>query len=120
MDDCVVDDTPDRQLKRNLPRPDDLRVELIMKQAEAMYHRKGADVVELFSQPRVAQEASIRRYSGTQLKAGWSLDLTMRDPSTGEPWDLSCKKTQQEVRRLVTDCKPFMLVGSPPCTAFFL
>ena len=108
----------DEQLRRRLPGPDNLRVELIMCDALAMYERQGADVVELFSQPRIAQESALRRYGGTELKAGWSLDLTMRDPSTGMPWDLSCKITQRKVRKMVVESKPFMLVGSPPCTAF--
>ena len=52
------------------------------------------------------------------MKAGWSLDLTMRDPETGRPWDLSVKETQDKVRTNVVSSKPFMLIGSPPCTAF--
>jgi len=118
IDDCIVGDVSDEQLRRRLPGPDNLRVELIMCEALAMYERQGADVVELFSQPRIAQESALRRYGGTELKAGWSLDLTMRDPSTGMPWDLSCKITQRKVRKMVVESKPFMLVGSPPCTAF--
>ena len=97
---------------------DNVRVELTMRQATAMYRTKGADIVELYSQPRIAQEAAIRKYSGTQLKAGWSLDLTMRDPETGLPWNLSKKEVQEKVRKMVVNDKPFMLVGSPPCTAF--
>ena len=118
IDDCVIDDVSDEQMRRRLPEPEDVRVELTMRQAIAMYHCKGADVVELFSQPRIAQEAGIRRYDGTQLKAGWSLDLTMRDPETDRPWDLSVKETQDKVRKMVVSDKPFMLIGSPPCTAF--
>ena len=119
LDDCVVDDVSDEQMRRRLPWPEDVRVELTMKQAVAMYHCKGADVVELFSQPRIAQEAGIRRYGGTQLKAGWSLDLTMRDPETGQPWDLSVKETQDKVRQMVVSGMPFMLIGSPPMHRVF-
>ena len=118
IDDCLVDDVADNMLKRKLIAPDNLRVELVMKQSLAMYQQKGCDVVELFSQPRIAQEAAIRKYSGTQLKAGWSLDLTMRDPETDRPWDLSVRETQDKVRKMVREGKPFMLIGSPPCTAF--
>ena len=89
-----------------------------MKNALAMYQRKGADVVELYSQPRIAQEAAIWKYGGTDLTAGWSLDLTMRDPETNAPWDLSKRSVQDRVRKMVIDSKPFMLVGSPPCTLF--
>jgi hypothetical protein len=118
IDDCIVDDTDDQMLKRKLPRPDNLRVELIMRDAVAMYRREKADVVEIFSQPRIAQESALRKYNGTQLVAGWSLDLTMRNPSTGRPWDLSDRQTQKEVRDMVVRDRPFMLIGSPPCTAF--
>ena len=82
-----------------------------MHDALAMYERKGADVVELYSQPRIAQEAAIRKYGNTDLTAGWSLDLTMRDPKTNEPWDLSQKSVQIRVKKMITENKPFMLVG---------
>ena len=118
IDDCIVDDVSERVLRRSLPEPDNIRVELIMKNALAMYQRKGADVVELYSQPRIAQEAAIRKYGGPDLTAGWSLDLTMRDPETNAPWDLSKRSVQDRVRKMVIDSKPFMLVGSPPCTPF--
>ena len=118
VDDCIVDDVSDEMLKRRMPTADNLRVELIMRGAVAMYESKGADVVELYSQPRIAQEAAVRKYGGTQLKSGWSLDLTMRDPATDLPWDLSKRDVQNKVRRMVVEGKPFMLVGSPPCTAF--
>ena len=118
VDDCILGDVSDAILRRTIPKPDNIRVELIMRDALSMYQRKGADVAELYSQPRIAQEAAIRRYGGTDLTAGWSLDLTMRDPSTNEPWDLSKKNVQDRVRKMVVDSKPFMLVGSPPCTPF--
>ena len=42
----------------------------------------------------------------------------MRDPETNAPWDLSKKDVQDRVRKMVVGSKPFMLVGSPPCTPF--
>ena len=60
------------------PRIQQPRVELIMHDALSMYQKKGADMVELYSQPRITQEAGIRKYGGTDLTAGWSLDLTTR------------------------------------------
>ena len=118
IDDCIIDDVSDQILRRSLPSTDNVRVELIMRDALGMYQKKGADVVELYSQPRIAQEAAIRKYGGTDLTAGWSLDLTMRDPETNSPWDLSKQDVQNRVRKMVTVSKPFMLVGSPPCTPF--
>ena len=55
---------------------------------------------------------------GTSVRPGWSLDLTMKDPETGRPWDLSDKKIQDKVRKMVTEAEPFCVIGSPPCTPF--
>ena len=118
IDDCVIEDTADEDLYMELGFETDIRVELIMKDALEMYKRQGADVVEVFSPPRIAQEAAVRSYNGTRLKPGWSLDLTRNDPMTGEPWNLSDKKVQARVRALVRGCAPLFLIGSPPCTAF--
>ena len=118
IDDCVVDDAADQDLYRELEFETDIRVELILKDALSMYEKKGADVVELFSPPRIAQEAAIKDYGGTRLKPGWSLDLTRNDPKTGEPWDLSDKKVQSRIVKMVAEGKPLFLIGSPPCTAF--
>ena len=79
---------------------------------------KGPDVVELYSPPRVAQEAGLRAYGGTKLKPGWSLDFTTNDPETGEAWDLADGKVRQKAWQLITQGKPFMVMCSPMCTAF--
>ena len=118
IDDCIVDDTPDHILNRHLKVPGDYRVELTMKGAMKLFTEKGPDVSEVYSNPRIVQEAAIRSYGGLQLKPGWSLDLTLNDPMTGEPWDLSKAEVRQRVRKLVIETKPFMLIGSPPCTLF--
>ena len=94
IDDCIIDDVSNGVLRRNIPKPDNLRIELVMRDALNMYQRKGADVVKLYSQPRIAKEAAIRQYGGTDLIAGWSLDPTMRNPETNEPWDVSKKDVQ--------------------------
>lgn len=117
IDDCIVDDTPDEELYRKLPHEMDIRVELVLKDALSMYKREGADVVEVYSQPRIAQEAALRRYGTTQLIPGWSLDLTRLDPKTGEPWDLANPKVQSRVKKMVMEGKPMFVIGSPPCTA---
>ena len=118
IDDCIIDDTPDHILNRHLKIPGDYRVELTMKGAMKLFTEKGPDVSEVYSNPRIVQEAAIRSYGGLQLKPGWSLDLTLNDPMTGEPWDLSKAAVRQRVRKLVVETKPFMLIGSPPCTLF--
>jgi len=117
MDDCIIDDTPDEELFRDLEYETDIRVELILKDALEFYQRKGADVVEIYSQPRITQEAAVRRYGGANLVPGWSLDLTRSDPKTGKAWDLSDKKVQSRVERMIKEGKPLFVIGSPPCTA---
>ena len=53
LDECIVDDVADARLHRELKEPDDIRVELTLKNAIALYERKGPDIVEIDSQPRV-------------------------------------------------------------------
>jgi hypothetical protein len=84
IDECNVDDVPDKVLHRALSKTDDIRVELVLKDALAMYERVGPDVSEIFSQPRICQEAAGRKFAGETLTPGWSLDLTTLDPATGE------------------------------------
>ena len=69
IDDCIIDDVGDRELRRGIGKHDNLRVELVVKEALSMYQRKGADVVEIYSQPRIAQESALRRCNGTTHKA---------------------------------------------------
>ena len=103
LDECEIDRTPDRLLTRELSEPDDIRVELVLKGAQELYRRKHPAVAELYSQPRVCQEAATQRFGNAILKPGWSLDLTTKDPSTGKPWDLSDRGVQRKVKQLVRD-----------------
>ena len=113
IDECKVEDISESKLHRELPVPDDIRVELVLKQAEKLFERRGPDVAEIHSQPRVCQEAG-----EAHLTPGWSLDLTMKDPATGKAWDLSVPSVQSRVKKLVRDTKPYCIIGSPPCTPF--
>ena len=97
---------------------DDIRVELIVEGALELYEEVGADVSEVYSQPRIAQETVLRTYGGTLLKPGWSPDLALNDPFTGQRWDVGTREARARVRRFVRDSKPFMLIGSPLCTMF--
>ena len=65
---------------RGVTKPDDIRIELIIKGSLKTYQENCVDVSEIFSQPRVAQEAAMRRHGGTDLRPGWSIDLTREDP----------------------------------------
>ena len=103
IDDCIVKETPSRILHRRMKDADDIRVELIMEGALKMYKEMGADVSEVYSQQRIAQEAVLRTYGGTTLKPGWSLDLTLNDPLTGKPWDFSKREVRARARGLIRD-----------------
>ena len=116
IDDCIIDNTKDSELNRRLNVPDDIRVELTMKGALHMYGAGDNDVSEIFSQPRIAQEAAVRTYGGMKIEPGWSLDLTREDPATGKRWDLNKREVRERVRELIRITDPFIVIGSPPCT----
>ena len=120
IDDCIVDDTPDQVLNRHLKAPDDIRVELIMKDAikSFTFNGKSVDIAEIYSQPRINQEAAVRSYKAAKLRPGWSLDLTRNDPATNLPWDLGKPEVRERVRKLVRETQPFIVIGGPPCTMF--
>ena len=66
----------------------------------------GADVTEVFSPPRVASAAA-----ELGLIPGSSLDL-----KTG--WDFSKQQDRRRAIDLIKTQKPFMIIGSRPCTTF--
>ena len=101
IDDCIVDDVPDHILNRVMNEPDDIRVELTMKNAISMYNKKDVDVSEAYSRPRIAQAAAEYDKDGINLQPGWSLDLTMADPTTGKALDLLDPKGQSRVVKLL-------------------
>ena len=113
IDECVIDSTADQMLGREMASKDDIRVEVTQKNALALFERKGPDVCDIYSQPRVRQEATSKN-----LQPGWSLDLTTKDPATGAHWDLSQPQGQSRVRKLVRDTQPYCIIGLPPCTPF--
>lgn len=115
----VDDDVPDHELSKQMEEIDDIRVEMTMKNALSMYYRKGADVSEIYSQPRVAQAAAEYDKEGIKLQPGWSLDLTRADASMAKAWVSSRPQVQSRVIKLVRDMRALLPIGSPPCTAFF-
>ena len=106
LDDCQIVNVDDATVHRPLSQPDDTRAEIPLKGALKLFERTGPDIAEIFSQPRVCQEAS-----GQQLTPGWSLDLGTGDPATGIPWDLSILKVQDRVRQLVGKTQPYCVIG---------
>ena len=74
--------------------------------------KKPNDLSEVYSPPRVAMQAA-----GVGLRPGWSLDLQTSD-ECGVPWDFDVPFMREKARRMVTEGKPQVLVGSPMCTWF--
>ena len=117
IDDCVPDNEPDERLFRRIEPGTHYKIELVMKNAAKRFQRIGPDIAEIDSPPRIAQEAGLREYCGRKLKLWWSLDLTVDDPETGRPWDLSDGKIRSKARELI---KHGMVICSPMCTVFSL
>ena len=117
--DCIVDDVPDHALNRLMSGSDDINVELTMKDAIRMFNKKGADIPEAYSRPRIAQAAAEYDKDGITLQSGWSLDMTVADPTTGKALDFAHPKVQSHVLKLLDSTRPLFSVGSPPCTAFY-
>ena len=101
LDDCTPEDEADDILFRKVTPGTQYRVELITKQASKWFQRIGPDVSELYSPPRIVQEAGLRSYAGRRLRPGWSLDLTVNDPDTGQPWDLADGKVRSKAWELI-------------------
>ena len=118
IDECRPEDTADDILFRNLPHECNVRVELTLKEGKKMFKGRDHDIVEMYSPPRIVQEAGLRRYQGLQLTPGWSMDLTRSDPVTGVTWDFTKSEARQRAWEMISKGKPFLLIGSPPCTAF--
>ena len=70
------------------------------------------DVSEVYSPPRIVTVAE-----AAGLRGGFSLDLTAPD-CNGYVWDFSERDCRERARRLMREQKPYLLIGSPPCTAW--
>ena len=73
-------------------------------------------VSETCSPPRT--NAELRQRPRRHLLPGFSFDLTANDPSDGQPWDFRIESKRRRAREMIRQHKPFVLVGSPECTAF--
>jgi hypothetical protein len=71
-------------------------------------------VTELFSPPRVSAE--IQRIPILNLVAGSTFDLRM--DAQGRSWDFLVKGDRDRARKQIEDEKPYLVVGSPPCTYY--
>eukprot|EP00973_Karenia_brevis_P071117 9880493-Karenia_brevis.AAC.1 len=79
---------------------------------QEIMHLQSPDVVEIYSPPRVTQQAKL--YT---LKPGWSLDLTTVDEN-GEPWDFNKIHMKNKAIRKIIQDEPMLVIGSPMCTNF--
>ena len=106
------------------PSPDDFIGQLLLQQLGSSgrsFRREQRScarriVSEMYSPPRVTVE--IRRGRYRHLMPGFALDLTVVDPEDGLPWDFSKPDKRDKARRMRRNQRPYMLIGSPECTAF--
>ena len=112
IDDCIPELVADEKLFRGLPEKRNIRAELVMKFAAKWFRHAGPDISEIYSPPRIVQEAGFWTYTGTKFRPGWSLDLTTNDPETGTLCDLSDCKVRTKVMSLIREGRPYMLICS--------
>jgi len=83
---------------------------------------KEVTVSEIYSPPRVTQllrEMRARRTKQVRhIMPGFAFDLTTNDPDDGMPWDFGIESKRDKARALLREQKPYLLIGSPMCTAF--
>ncbi len=94
-------------LEKDNPHP-----EILLMNGSQSRGGRRVDVAEVYSPPRMTAMA---RTLG--LRPGFVADLTLMTDE-GEPWDLSIEKNQDKAIELIAEQEPWLLVLSPPCTAF--
>ena len=72
-------------------------------------------VAEVYSAPRIIN--TLKLMPSMELIPGFALDLSGEDEN-GESWDFTRADMRAKARALLLEEKPFLLIGSPPCTAF--
>ena len=73
-------------------------------------------VSEIYSPPRVTK--LIKEIKPKWVQPGFAFDLTVTDPVDDQPWDFTKAEKRERARRLLRKQRPFLLIGSPECTAF--
>ncbi len=71
-----------------------------------------AKVAELFSLPRVAK---LLRPS---MSLGKGLTFDLQGDADGRSWDFLKAADRREALTRIREQKPYLVIGSPPCTAF--
>ena len=72
-------------------------------------------VAEIYSAPRVTE--TFKLLPSMELVPGFAFDLSGEDEN-GESWDFTRADMRAKARAFLLEEKPFLLIGSPPCTAF--
>ena len=106
------------------PFVDDVVSQLLLSQMGSSgksYHRESATaarriVSEIYSPPRVT--APIRQLKSRHVMPSYAFDLTTVDTADGLPWDFNGPAKRLRARMLIRQQKPYLLIGSPMCTAF--
>ena len=73
-------------------------------------------VSEICSPPRVTAEIIWQR--NREVLPGCAYDFTTLDEDDGQPWDFSIQSKREKALKKVQSQEPYMLIGSPMCTAF--
>ena len=71
-------------------------------------------IVELYSPPRVTEQLDKIKMRG--MEAGSTFDL--RPNASGNAYDLTKASDRAKVRSILRTEKPYIVIGSPPCTEF--
>ena len=72
-------------------------------------------IAEIYSAPRVTK--AMKLMPSLELVPGFALDLS-GDDEKGHAWDFTRADMREKAKALVLREKPYVLIGSPPCTAF--
>jgi hypothetical protein len=99
--------------------PDAVRAEATMLLELLLVHGVGADaakakVAELFSPPRVTKE--LKKVRSLHLAPGSTFDLVA--DASGQVWNFLLAEDRARCRRQLAREKPYLVIGSPPCTPF--
>jgi hypothetical protein len=88
-------------------------VELFLTLGAELQHAK-AKVAELYSPPRVTTQ--IAKLPELHLAPGQTFDF--RADRNGRSWNFLLAADRAEARRFIQEEKPYIVIGSPPCTSF--
>ena len=73
-------------------------------------------VSEIHSAPRVTN--AVKLMPSLEVVPGFALDLSGEDENR-DSWDFTMPDMRAKARAFLLPEKPFVLIGSPPCTSFW-